>query len=138
MPPVRTERIPKERYRIFLSKAEDFRRAMDDALSSARFNAAVSNASHCVISAGDALLAYHAGIRSKARNHREVVSLLLTLPLPECQERGRQLVTVLNLKTTAEYEDRNLTHGEATRTAAQADRFLEWAKDNLPSVREVG
>ncbi len=123
MTPARTERVPKEQSRAYLTKAEEFRWAMENALVAGKLNAAVSGAVHCVTSACDALLAHHLGVRCKGQDHREIVSLLPGLPFRVGPERPRQILSVLDLKAVAEYRGskRHVARGEKLRPAGPPD-----------------
>lgn len=132
MTPARTERVPKEQARAYLTKAEEFRWAMENALVAGKLNPAVSGAVHCVTSACDALLAHHLGVRCKGQDHREILSLLPGLPFRVGPERPRQILAVLDLKAVAEYEGRSATSQEARNSVRQALRILEWVRQNLP------
>ena len=66
MTPKRVPRraIEKGKYKLYLSKAQDFYRAMERSLNDGNWTAAGLEAVHCAISATDALLAYAGGARS--------------------------------------------------------------------------
>lgn len=51
--------------------------------------------------------------------------------LPEAQEKARQLLDVLQLKTLVEYEPEEPTENEARTMLKQAERFFQWAKNSL-------
>lgn len=129
---LRTELIPKEHFGIFIAKADEFRETMDAAWNAGNFNAAASSAAHCVTSACDALVAHHLGVRCKGQDHREMVALLPQLPFTVPREHARQILSVLDLKAVAEYEDRDVTPQEAEGVVKQATRLLQWVVEHLP------
>ncbi|MDE1822141.1 MAG: HEPN domain-containing protein [Euryarchaeota archaeon] len=123
--------VPRENFRAYLAKAEEFGRWMDRALSEGAYDSAALNAVHCVISSCDALCVYHLGRRSRGQDHHEVVLLLDQAKLPDWSVKVIQVHEVLTLKNIVEYESRRLTSGQAAKTVAQASRVLEWARRNL-------
>jgi HEPN domain-containing protein len=114
-------------HRIFLKKAQEFARAMERAFEVGDYNAAASAASHCAISACDALLARHKGLRSRARDHGAVVRLIETIGLEGAEQRANQLERVLSVKQFAEYDDRDVRKADAAEAVKRAKRFLDWA-----------
>lgn len=118
-------------YRTFLKKAREFARMMERAIEAGDLNAAASAASHCVISASDALLARHKRIRSRARDHGSVIRLIETIELEGVRDRADQVEKVLALKQLAEYDDREVRRGEAEDAVKRASRFLEWVESRV-------
>jgi HEPN domain-containing protein len=118
-------------FRVFLKKSREFARGMDAALAGGDFNAAASAASHCVISAADALLARHKRIRSKARDHAAVIRLVETTGVDGVRERADRVERVLALKQVAEYDDRDVRRAEAEDAVKRARRFLEWVESQV-------
>lgn len=114
----------------FLKKAREFGRSMEHALASGDYSAAASHASHCVICACDALLAFHKGIRSRAKDHGAVVRLIETTGLEGVREKADQAEFVLSLKQVAEYDERVVGPLDAAEAAKRARRFLDWVEAN--------
>lgn len=104
---------------------------MERAIEAGDPNAAASAASHCVISASDALLARHKRIRSRARDHAAVIRLIETTGLEGVRERADQVEKVLALKQVAEYDDREVRRAEAEDAVKRAKRFLEWVESRV-------
>lgn len=117
--------------KLFLRKAREFARQMERALEAGDLNVAASSASHCVISAADALLAHEKGVRSRAKDHGVVVRLVSAAAIPGAAEKAAQVEEVLALKHVAEYDDRDVTKGEAERAVKKAARFLEWVEKSV-------
>src|SRR6266850_1665285 len=83
---------------LFLRKAREFARQMERAFEAGDLNVAASSASHCVISAADALLAHEKGVRSRAKDHGVVVRLVSAAAIPGAAEKAAQVEEVLALK----------------------------------------
>ena len=118
-------------HRSYLKKAQEFARAMERALEAGDYNAASSAASHCVISACDALLARHKGVRSRGRDHGAVVRLIEATGLDGARGRADQAEFVLALKQVAEYDDRDIRPADAVEAVKRARRFLAWVEASI-------
>ncbi len=116
---------------VFLAKAKEFARLMDRALEDGELNGAASTASHCVISAADALLAHEKGVRSSSKDHAVVVRLIARIAAPGAREKAAQIEGVLALTHVAEYEGRHITPKEAAQAVLKARRFLAWVEAQL-------
>ncbi|HKZ60387.1 MAG TPA: HEPN domain-containing protein [Candidatus Thermoplasmatota archaeon] len=116
---------------FFLRKARGFARSMELTLAAGEFNGAASAASHCVISAADALLAKTKGVRSRARDHGAVVRLVGRSGAAGAREKAAQMEGVLSLKHVAEYDDRDVSPKEAQEAVLKARRFLGWVEARL-------
>lgn len=64
MPNIRTEKLSKQQYRIYLDKAEEFYKLMKHAQSEKLWTGAGLNGIHCAISACDALTTFYLGRRA--------------------------------------------------------------------------
>lgn len=104
----------KEDYKKFLKKADEFLETMRESLMKEKWNAAGLNAIHTGISANDALLTFHFGLRSISPKHDDAVKLLISV------------------KNLVEYDVRLLSRAEAESLAKHAERFLVWVKSLLP------
>ncbi len=116
---------------FFLRKAQGFARSMEMLLEAQELNGAASAASHCVISAADALVAHSKGVRSRARDHGAAVRLVEGSGAPGARDKAGQMEGVLSLKHVAEYDDRDVTPKEAQQAVLQARRFLHWVEAQL-------
>jgi len=75
-----------------------------------QWNAVGLNAVHCAISANDALLVYHLGIRSVSDDHLETIQLLQSnIQTDESRGAVSHLRRILSQKNLVEYEDREFT-----------------------------
>ena len=128
---MKTRNVDKHKCNNYIKKAEEYYEAMNDNYSKGRFNATVLNAIHCAISAADALTVFYKGVRHAGERHEEVVALLNTLGLQEMQNKNRQLLNLLNIKNSAEYEEKLMTEANASDSIRDAERFFKWVKGKL-------
>ena len=128
----KTRSLPRDRYAIYLKKAQEFLRASESALGVGDWDAVGLNAVHAAISSADALLAYYGGVRSTGESHRDVAGLLRQhVQDDQLGSKFQTLSKVLDYKNLAAYEDREVTEAEARDAAKLAGRFLEWARSRL-------
>lgn len=127
----KTRKLNKARHAVYLKKAAEFERGMEDASARKDWNAVGLNAVHTVISSADALTTFYLGERSTGDSHVDVVDLLRQLPLEDSKEKAHQAFQVLNEKNLIEYEDTDFDAASATRIEKQARRFHEWARAKL-------
>ncbi|MDP2234323.1 MAG: hypothetical protein Q8K89_11850 [Actinomycetota bacterium] len=128
----RTRPANKSDSRLYLAKAQEFLAQATEALHSERWDAAGLSAIHAGISAGDAVLAYHGGVRSAGQDHRSAVDLVLSIMGSQADEPAKHLKRLIAKKNAVEYEQRRLTRAEAVELEAHARRFLAWAMRQLP------
>ena len=128
---MKTRNVDKHKYRNYLAKADEFFDIMNESISKRKFNAAVLNAIHCAISSADALTVFYKGVRHAGERHEDVVSLLNTLGLPDMQSKNRQLLDLLRIKNSAEYEEKLMTETNAADSIKNAERFSKWVKEML-------
>ena len=131
--PGRTERLSKERYRVYLERAIGLNKTMESAMRSGESHGAALSAVHSAIAVSDALSVFYLGERARAQDHREVLALVNRLPVAGAAEQARHLSSILGWKTETEYGSSRLTARETERLVAQARRFVKWATENLPS-----
>ena len=113
----------------FLSKAQQFSRAMIESLDRGDWDAAGLNAVHCAISANDAVLVFIKGIRSASSRHEDSVALLESLvTAPGVKGSASQLKRLVSKKNLIEYEERMFRESEARSAVKNASRFLVWAE----------
>lgn len=128
---MKTRNVDKHKYSNYLTKADEFFEIMKDSFAKRKFNAAVLNAIHCAMSSADALTVFYKGVRHAGERHEDVVSLLNTLGLPDMQSKNRQLLDLLRIKNSAEYEEKLMTETNASDSIKNAERFSKWAKEML-------
>jgi hypothetical protein len=123
----------KEEYRKFLKKAEEFFEITQKSLRAEKWNAAGLNAIHTGISANDALLTFHFGLRSISPKHDDAVKLLIAmLKREDTEKKAKHLRKLISAKNLVEYDGRLLSKIEAESLAKHAERFLFWVKSLLP------
>ena len=132
MPP-KTRPVPRANYRNYLRKSDEFFRSAEQALERGDWDAAVSHAIHATVCSADALAVFYSGSRSAGESHEEALRQLagLRVDRKELDRNLAHLRALLQLKTTAEYEDRLLGDGEASASLQHAERFREWAAAKL-------
>lgn len=123
----------KEDYVKFLKKADEFCEMMRQSLGEEKWNAVGLNAIHTGISANDAVLTFHFGLRSISPKHDDAVKLLISMMKREDTEtKAKHLRHLLSMKNVVEYDGRLLSKREAESLAKNAERFLLWVKSLLP------
>ena len=128
---MKTRNVDKHKHGNYLSKAEELFNTMNECLEKRRFNATVVNAVHCAISTADALTVFYKGVRHAGERHEEAISLLNTLGLQDMQSKNKQLLALLHVKNSAEYEEKLMTENNAIDSVRNAERFYKWVKENL-------
>jgi hypothetical protein len=128
----KTRKVSAQDARAFLSKAEQFLRAMDKAAEAGDCDAVGLNAVHSVISAADAVTAFRAGFRTAEQDHKMLADMLEDIVGESANKPVRHLKAVLAKKNAIEYEQRRLSLNEAVDIAEQARRFVSWARERLP------
>ena len=128
---MKTRNVDKHKYVNYLKKSDEFFEIMKDSFAKKKFNATVLNAIHCAMSSADALTVFYKGIRHAGERHEDVVSLLNTLGLPDMQNKNRQLLDLLRIKNSAEYEEKLMTETNASDSIKNAERFFKWVKERL-------
>lgn len=129
-----TKKIPTRNVRKsaavnYLSKAQQFSRAMIESLDRNDWDASGLNAVHCAISANDAVLVSIKGIRSASSRHENSVALLESLvAAPGVKGSASQLKRLVSKKNLIEYEERMFRESEARNAVKNASRFLAWAE----------
>lgn len=128
---MKTRNVDKHKYINYLKKADEFFDIMKDSFAKRKFNATVLNAIHCAMSSADALTVFYNGVRHSGERHEDVVSLLNTLGLPDMQSKNRQLLDLLRIKNSTEYEEKLMTETNASDSIKNAERFNKWVKEML-------
>lgn len=127
--PVSSKHVARERSGVYWDKALEFYEAMADAAAKKNWNAVGLAGVHCCISATDALLVRHAGIRSSSSNHQDTVGLLkLHVRHADCARQARRLSAVLAQKNLIEYIDNSYPEKEAAALMLDVERYLAWAR----------
>ncbi|MCI4328862.1 MAG: hypothetical protein L3J86_04685 [Thermoplasmata archaeon] len=131
----RTHRVARDRFRVFLDRAEDLSRTMHRSLSEGDVNGAGLAAIHCAIAASDALTTFHLEERSTGQDHSEATRLVRRLPVEGWETFLTHLESALAEKSSVEYEAKIVSSKQAAALVLAADRALRWARKQLPSPR---
>ncbi|MBW2975526.1 HEPN domain-containing protein [Candidatus Woesearchaeota archaeon] len=127
--------VDKTLYRNYLKKSNECLESATDSISRQNWNAAVISAIHCAISAVDSLTVFFRGERHAGERHEDVINLLQSLDGIEKEtinKKIRQLQRLLQIKNSAEYEEKLMSQQDAEVSKKDAERILIWAKDKLP------
>jgi hypothetical protein len=127
----RIQRTSKTRSAAYLRMAGEFSRGVATERADGNLRLAGVAAVHCLISAADAVLVFHLGLRSKGQDHREAQRLLSGLDLPGRREAMEQFADVLRLKSDLEYNPEGVREEDVDRLEKQARRFLDWAARSI-------
>lgn len=125
--------VARSSFGSYLKRARDFYATCEKAAAEKRWASVGLTAVHAAISACDAVLIYHAGIRSVGEDHRAAVGLLRqTLGnLPECSQKALTLQKILEKKAVVEYEEGEFSEASAREIRVLAGRFLSWVESNI-------
>jgi HEPN domain-containing protein len=130
---LRTRAVDRHQFKNYLKKADELYAAMESSYGSGHWNACVVNAIHCAINAADALTIFYLGFRHAGDRHQDVLQILdkLDVDPKEFKAKSQQLMSLLAIKNTAEYEERLMDSGDAESARKSCERFLTWAKEQL-------
>ena len=131
---MRTRKVDKAGCTAYRERSDQFEASARDAAAKRRWDAAVGNAVHAAISLADALTVWHLGMRCASSDHAEALELFhqLSFSRKELDENGKRLSKLLDLKNSAEYEERNLLERDWTEAEPQMSRFRKWGLTKLP------
>jgi len=90
--------VDRNKYKIYMKKASEFYQSMTRAEESQNWNAVGLNSVHCAISACDAVVVFHLGLRSVSAQHRDAIELLGSIPAPEVGKKSGLLNRILAKK----------------------------------------
>lgn len=126
----KTTAITREQARTYLGKAAEFLKSARENMKNGQVNSAGLLAVHAAISAADALLGHHSGIRSSSTDHRVTAELIMDMGsgAEEWKKQGNRLNRIIGKKNLIEYEARQLNDREAAQLVEQAGRFLDWVR----------
>lgn len=132
--PQRTRPVSAAQARAYASKAGEFLAAAEHELDAKRHIAATSLAIHAAINAADAVTGLRTGQRAAGQNHDDVLTLLRDAG-PDGAEVHTQLVRLLPLKTTAEYDPDEIPGPTATKAVERARRCVKTAERLIAAQR---
>lgn len=128
--------VERSKYKIYLQRAEECKRAMDTALERHDYSACMINAVHCAISAADALCIIYLGVRHKGMKHQDAVSLFRRVDTAdtEIKKNAERLEQILSIKSRVEYGNSIVTQREAEEAVKKAERLLLFVKERIQSI----
>lgn len=126
---MRTENLPPAKAEVYLRKAQEFARLIDDAAKRADWNAVGLGAIHTGIPSIDAVTTRFLGERSTDADHETAAHLIRKVPLPDARAKAEQFEQLIRLKDAVEYEARWISVKEATASKERAVRLLAWAEN---------
>ncbi|MFH1352382.1 MAG: HEPN domain-containing protein [bacterium] len=132
---IKNTEVNRNKYKIYLKKASEFYQSMVQAEESKSWNAVGLNSVHCAISACDAVVVFHLGMRSVSGQHRDAVELLNGILIKDANKKSGLLNRILAKKNIVEYEDRDFQEKEAKELIKLTIRFFNWVKEILPDGR---
>ena len=130
---LKTVKVEKSDYKIYLKKMTDFYNAMINANKSGNWTAVGLNAVHCAISGCDAMLTFHLGIRSSGEDHMQAGDLLLRIPRKDVNSETSAFKRIIAKKNLIAYENREFRQVEALEILKLTERFYSWITSNLPT-----
>lgn len=129
---INSKKVSRDRYAIYWDKAMEFFESMVDAAQKRNWNAAGLAGVHCCISATDALLVKHAGVRSSSDSHQDVVGLLQAkIRDADVAKQAKRLGEVLAQKNLIEYIDKSYTEKDALPLKLSVERYMDWVRKIL-------
>ena len=129
---INSKKVSRERHAIYWGKAMEFFEAMVDASQKKNWNAVGLAGVHCAISATDALLVKHAGVRSSSGSHQDVLGLLQAkADDPDVSKQAKRLGEILVEKNLIEYVDKSYPEKNALALKISVERYVEWVRKIL-------
>ncbi len=129
---IHSKKVSRERHTIYWGKAMEFFETMVDAAQKQNWNAAGLAGVHCCISATDALLVKHAGVRSSSDSHQDVIGLLQAkIRDADVAKQARRLGEILAQKNLIEYIDKSYSEKDALPLKLSVERYMEWVRKLL-------
>jgi len=114
---------------VYLIRAEQYARSMNSAFEKGDWDACVGNAIHSTISAQDAFCIHIKSQRYKGTDHREAAEFFRSIfQTDEHKKAAQRLFDLIQIKTDAEYGDKNFNEKEAGQAKLNAERFLAYVK----------
>jgi len=92
---------------------------------------AAANAVQASISAVDAFLVHQLGKRPSGTDHHESLRLVASSRSPSKREIGQHLQRVLDRKNEVDYQDREVTLGDAKELVKHALRLLDMVRKQI-------
>jgi hypothetical protein len=128
-----TRPVDRGLHRNYLKKADEFHASMLLNFKEGRWNACVVDAIHCAISCCDSLTVFHLGFRHAGERHAAAVELLnmTEIDKKELRDKTRQFLSLIEIKTKAEYLEELMMKRDADRAMKACERFYSWTREKL-------
>lgn len=128
-----TRQVDKSAARVFWNRSIQCAAMMEEALDRKHWEAIGINAVHAAISANDAVLAAHKGLRLTSADHADAARILMSqLKDEEAQKAGKRLSVIIAKKSRVEYEGKRFTEKDARSIVVDVQRFIKWAGSIIP------
>jgi len=118
-------------------KASEYRSAMEMAYTQGLWDPAVSNGVHALLLMANALTAQIRREYFTGQDHNGAAGYLLEVVGPEAKNAVNQMQRVVGMKTTAEFDRRRYSAGDAEDAVKRVRLFFEWAEKLIPLVRKL-
>ncbi len=133
---LRTKSVDAGQIHVYLEKAEQFLRKARAALVDGDADTAGLLAVHAAISANDAVTGHYGKKRSSSEDHSVAASLLREAgPSGKkgWESQANRLSRIVAKKNLVAYEGRHISKKDSTYLVEQAERFVSWAREVVPS-----
>jgi len=126
--------VEKWKSKDYMTRADECLRSMARDFEVGDWNSCVISAVHAGISAADALCISSIGRRNASENHRDAISLLLSInPTDEeIRKAATRLADLLKIKTDAEYGEKLQSRSNAELAKLNAERLVSFVRKRLP------
>jgi hypothetical protein len=115
--PTRVKQLPRERAKVYLTRAENLLRKMDLAEREKNSDGIATTAVQAAVALGDAYTIHFLRERCRGQDHHEVITLVARINAPCRGEVGPLISRILDRKSAVEYEDRAVTLNDAKELA---------------------
>ncbi len=130
---MKTRQADKSKADVYLKRAIQFKNSMEHSFEKSEWDACVSSAIHCAISAADAYCIYMKGLRSASDNHNDAIALFASID-PNDIALGnciKHLTSLISIKSVAEYGDHSLNEDDAIAARKHAERLFEYISTKI-------
>lgn len=131
----RTSKAGETDVRMLSEKASEYKSAMEMAYSQGLWDPAVSNGVHALLLMANAVTAQVRREYFTGQDHDGAAGYLLEVAGPEAKNAVSQMQRVVSMKTTAEYDLRKYSAGDAEGVVKRVSRFFDWAAKRIPTGR---
>lgn len=134
MTPPRVQVLPKDRGSVYLRRAENLLKTMQLADGEANPAGIATNAIQAAIALADAYTVTMVQRRSRGQDHSEVLLLVRDCPPATAPDVARLLQRILNRRSEALYESREVTLRQGRELAALARKLHSVVRPAISSA----